>query len=73
MALLRLDGDLYESTMDALTALYDKVCPGGIVIIDDWGVLPPCRKAVQDFFAGRDQPLPEMHTQDWSGVWFRKP
>ena len=48
LALLRLDGDLYASTMDALTACYHKVVPGGFVIIDDWA-LEPCRKAVEDF------------------------
>ncbi len=73
LALLRLDGDLYESTMDSLTNLYDLVAPGGIVIVDDWGVLPPCRKAVEDFFGQRGTPLPEITPIDWSGVWFRKP
>lgn len=48
LALLRLDGDLYASTMDALTACYHKVVPGGFIIVDDW-VLEPCRKAVEDF------------------------
>ena len=38
LAVLRLDGDLYESTMDALTALYHKVSPGGFVIVDDFGL-----------------------------------
>lgn len=73
LALLRLDGDLYESTMDALVALYDRVSPGGIVIIDDWGVLPPCRQAVEDYFAGRGEVVPEIQAMDWSGVWFKKP
>ncbi len=73
LALLRLDGDLYESTTDSLTALYDRVAPGGIVIIDDWGVLPACRKAVEDFFAGRNEALPKMIKMDWSGVYFFKP
>ncbi len=73
LALLRLDGDLYESTTDALNALYDLVAPGGIVVIDDWGVLPPCRQAVEDFFEMRSEPLPEMIEIDWSGVYFFKP
>jgi Macrocin-O-methyltransferase (TylF) len=45
LALLRLDGDLYESTMDALKALYEKVSSGGFVIVDDlndFEPLPPC-------------------------------
>ncbi len=73
IALLRLDGDLYESTMDALRALYDRVAPGGIVVIDDWGAVAACRKAVEDFFADRGEPLPQTHKIDWTGVWFTKP
>ena len=72
IALLRLDGDLYESTMDCLTVLYDKVSIGGIIVIDDWGVLPPCRKAVEDFFTRRGEPLPEVTEIDWSGVYWVK-
>ncbi len=37
LAVMRLDGDYYESTMDALTGLYDRLSPGGYVIIDDYG------------------------------------
>lgn len=48
LAVLRLDGDLYESTMDALVNLYPKVSPGGFVIIDDYN-LDCCREAVMDF------------------------
>lgn len=73
LALLRLDGDLYESTMDSLVALYDRVEPGGVVIVDDWGVLPPCRRAVEDFFAARGEAVPPVTEIDWSGVFFRKP
>lgn len=71
LALLRLDGDLYESTMDALLALYDKVSPGGFIIVDDYGALPPCRKAVEDFRAERGitEPLEQI---DWTGVYWRK-
>ncbi len=48
LAVMRLDGDLYESTMDALENLYPKLSRGGFVIIDDY-VVPACRKAVDDF------------------------
>jgi macrocin-O-methyltransferase TylF-like protien len=48
LAVLRLDGDLYESTMDALVPLYPKVTPGGFVIIDDYN-LSMCQKAVHDY------------------------
>ena len=49
LALLRIDADLYESTMDVLTQLYDRVSSGGWVVIDDYGILPPCKDAVDTF------------------------
>jgi O-methyltransferase len=49
IAVLRLDGDMYESTMDALTALYPKLSPGGYLILDDYGDIPGCKKAVDDY------------------------
>ncbi len=48
IAVLRLDGDLYESTMDALVPLYPRLSPGGFVIVDDYN-LPACQKAVEDY------------------------
>ena len=71
LALLRLDGDLYESTMDALKALYDKVSPGGFVIVDDFNDFEPCRTAVLEF---RDQHGIEdpIQTIDWTGAFWRK-
>ena len=72
LAILRLDGDLYESTMDALVALYDKVSPGGIVIVDDYGILESCRAAVTDF--RRERGVTEtIYRIDDSGVhWQRR-
>jgi hypothetical protein len=51
LAVMRLDGDLYESTMDALVNLYPRLSPGGFVIVDDYRI-PGCREAVEEF---RDQ------------------
>jgi hypothetical protein len=68
-----MDGDLYVSTMDTLNALYDRVTPGGIVIVDDYGVLRACREAIADFFAARGEPVPEMTKIDWTGTFFTKP
>ena len=48
LAVLRMDGDMYESTMDQLFNLYSKLRVGGILIIDDFSV-PPCRRAINDF------------------------
>jgi len=51
LAVLRLDGDLYESTWDTLTSLYPKLSSGGFCIIDDYHDLPACTQAVEDFRA----------------------
>jgi hypothetical protein len=53
LALLRLDGDLYESTMDTLVPLYDKVSPGGFVIVDDYYSCAPCQRAIDEFRIAR--------------------
>ncbi|MCA0351005.1 MAG: TylF/MycF family methyltransferase [Chloroflexi bacterium] len=49
LALLRLDGDLYDSTYDALEALYPKVSQGGYVIVDDYATFEECYNAVHDY------------------------
>lgn len=51
IAILRLDGDWYESTMTALNELYDQVVVGGYVIVDDYGGWEGCRRAVHEFFS----------------------
>jgi O-methyltransferase len=50
LALLRLDGDLYDSTYDALKALYPRLSVGGYAIVDDYGCFDECRQAVHDYF-----------------------
>jgi O-methyltransferase len=54
LSILRLDGDMYESTIQALDALYWKVSSGGYVIIDDYGAVEACRAAVEDFRRDHD-------------------
>jgi hypothetical protein len=49
LALMRLDGDMYESTMDGLVNLYPRLSLGGFVIIDDFNTLQCCNEAVADF------------------------
>ena len=48
LAILRLDGDMYESTMDSLNNLYNKLQPGGFLIVDDYRI-DSCLAAVSDF------------------------
>jgi macrocin-O-methyltransferase TylF-like protien len=71
LAVLRLDGDLYESTMDALVSMYPKVSSGGYVIVDDYGEIPVCRQAVQDYRA-KHGIAEQIMPIDWSGVFWRK-
>ena len=71
LAVLRADGDMYGSTMDVLDALYDKVSIGGFVIIDDYGEIPQCRAAVEDFRAEHKITEP-VERIDGSGVFWRR-
>lgn len=52
LSILRLDCDLYSSTTDVLTALYDNVSIGGYIIVDDYGI-STCRSAIDDFRSAR--------------------
>jgi hypothetical protein len=56
IAILRLDGDWYASTKVCLDYLFDKVVPGGFVIIDDYGAYDGCRKAVDEFIERLGRP-----------------
>jgi len=56
IAVLRLDGDWYRSTLDCLEQLFDKVMPGGLVIIDDYLDWDGCTRAVHDFLSARQAP-----------------
>ncbi len=70
LALMRLDGDLYESTIVALEALYPKLSVGGYVVIDDYDLVG-CRQAVDGFRTANSITAP-LETVDWTGVWWRK-
>jgi O-methyltransferase len=70
-ALIRLDGDMYESTYVALEALYPKLSPGGFIIIDDYGAIEECRKAVTDYRT-KFNITESMEQADWTAVYWRK-
>ncbi len=70
LAILRLDGDLYESTMDALVPLYPKLSAGGFLIIDDYN-LPMCRLAVSDY-RKQEGITDEIIEIDDAGIYWRK-
>jgi hypothetical protein len=72
IALLRLDGDLYNSTYVCLKYLYPKVIKGGLVIIDDWA-LPGCRAAVLDYFGMSVPRINLIHSGESTiAYWERK-
>lgn len=72
LALIRLDGDMYESTMGALNNLYHKLAPGGFLIVDDYG-LPEdtCRKAVHDFRTVHGIAEPIIDIDGYGAFWRR--
>ena len=70
ISVLRLDGDLYESTIQALEPLYPKLSPGGYCIIDDYN-LEGCRKAVADY-RSQHGITAEIIDIDGYGAYWRK-
>jgi O-methyltransferase len=70
-SVVRLDGDLYESTMDALSNLYDGLSVGGFMIVDDYGAVEACRIAVDEFRAERGI-SEDLRWIDWSGVYWQR-
>lgn len=78
ISILRLDGDLYNSTYVCLEYLYPKCLPGSLIIIDDWA-LPGCREAVYDYFTTMkgvfEWPLGMEYIKDENSTvayWFKK-
>jgi O-methyltransferase len=72
IALLRLDTDWYESTRHELLYLYERVSPGGLVIIDDYGHWEGARKATEEF-VGTLRPRPILFRLDYTGRAMIKP
>jgi O-methyltransferase len=70
-AVIRLDGDMYESTINGLDNLYPGLAVGGYVIIDDYGAGEECRRAVDDYRRTHriDDPIVKI---DWTGVYWRR-
>jgi hypothetical protein len=70
-SVIRLDGDLYESTINGLEHLYPNLSAGGYLIVDDYGALPQCRTAVHDYrdANGIEE---EIRKIDSAGVFWQK-
>jgi O-methyltransferase len=60
IALLRLDTDWYESTRHELEHLYDRLVPGGVLIIDDYGSWQGSKEATDEFLAKLEVVRPLM-------------
>lgn len=71
IAILRIDGDWYESTKVCLEGLYDKVVTRGAVIIDDYEVCYGCERAVHEFLADRHLVV-DLHLDGRGGCYFYK-
>lgn len=70
LAVIRLDGDMYESTMDAVKPLYPKLSPGGFLIVDDYG-LPGCKQAIEDY--RKEHGITDtVQKIDYTGVFWQK-
>lgn len=82
ISFLRMDGDLFVSTWDALAALYPKVSPGGLIYVDDVGSFNGCRHAVNKYRTlhkiwepmhfVREEKGPRQRKMVFEAVWWRK-
>ncbi len=73
ISVLRLDGDMYASTMDALYPLYDKVSNESFIIVDDYGIdEDSTRRAISDFRAARGINDPLVDIDGFGKFWQKK-
>jgi len=71
LSVVRLDGDMYESTMDGLVYLYPKLAEGGYMIVDDYNAVESCNDAVSDFCHERNL-TPRLQMIPGAGAFWRK-
>jgi O-methyltransferase/8-demethyl-8-(2,3-dimethoxy-alpha-L-rhamnosyl)tetracenomycin-C 4'-O-methyltransferase len=71
LAVLRLDGDMYESTMDGLVHLYRKLSAGGTLIADDYHLFEAQRQAVDEFRAAHRITDPIIRIDDFGAYWIK--
>ena len=72
LSIIRLDGDMYESTIQAIEVLYPKLSPGGFCIVDDFGShVSQCQRAIHDYRSahGITDPIIDI---DGTGAYWRK-
>jgi O-methyltransferase len=74
IAILHIDSDWYDSVKIVLDTFYDRVMPGGFVILNDYGAWPGCNRAIADFFKERDiHNVVLVEVEPTTGAYFQKP
>jgi O-methyltransferase len=73
IVILHVDADWYESVKTVLEILYNRVVPGGFVVLDDYGLWPGCRRAVSDYFSENHISEINLHEIGGQGAYFQKP
>jgi O-methyltransferase len=71
LSLIRLDGDMYESTIQSITALYPKLSEGGYIIVDDYNAFEACQKAITDYRNQHNIHIPIIEI-DKQAIFWRK-
>jgi hypothetical protein len=71
IAVLRLDGDWYESTKICLEYLYPHVARHGVVVIDDYAFYEGCRRAVDEFLSSQVEPVMLHHIDRDARYWIK--
>jgi O-methyltransferase len=71
LSLIRLDGDMYDSTTDAITALYPKLSPGGFIIVDDYYSWAGCKTAIDEYRDRYGISEPLVRIDQVSAFWRR--
>lgn len=72
LSLIRLDADMYSSTIDAIVALYPKLSTDGYIIIDDYYIFPVCKAAVDDYRKEHNITDPIIRADDWNAAYWKK-
>jgi hypothetical protein len=72
IALLRLDGDWYDSTRCCLDSLMPLVSEGGVVVIDDYYAWDGCARAVHHYLSAADAAYRIRSLPNWYGAYFVK-
>lgn len=70
LAVMRLDGDMYESTWQAIEALYPKLSVGGFCIVDDYGdLVNQCKRAIHDYRDAHGITDEIIDIDGWGAYW----